>query len=60
MRGTTDALLRLTQNIFNGFNQKEHTAALFIDLEKAYDSVWREGLMFKLRKLGLRNGSTVS
>ena len=52
-RGTTDALLRLTQNIFNGFNQKEHTAALFIDLEKAYDSVWREGLMFKLRKLGL-------
>ncbi|MEW8546904.1 MAG: reverse transcriptase family protein [Candidatus Thiodiazotropha sp.] len=52
-RGTTDALLRLTQSIFNGFNKKEHTAALFIDLEKAYDSVWREGLMFKLKKLGL-------
>ena len=35
-------------DIFNGFNNKEHTAALFIDIEKAYDSVWREGLVFKL------------
>ena len=48
--GTTDALLRISQDIYNGFNNKEHTAALFIDIEKAYDSVWREGLMFKLHK----------
>ena len=52
-RGTTDALLCLTQDIFNGFNEKEHTAALFIDLEKAYDSVWRNGLMVKLGRLGI-------
>ena len=28
--------------------------ACFIDLEKAYDSVWREGLMVKLSKLGIK------
>ena len=44
-RGTSDALLRLTQDIYNGFNRQEHTAALFVDVEKAYDSVWRDGLM---------------
>ena len=53
-RGTRDALLRITQDIFNGFNNREHTAALFIDVEKAYDSVWRDGLMYKLHRLGIR------
>ena len=24
------------------FNNKEHTVAIFIDLERAYGSVWRE------------------
>ena len=33
-RGTSDALLRLSQDIFNGFNSKEHTAALFIFSQK--------------------------
>ena len=53
-RGTVDALLRLTQDIVDGFNKKESTAALFIDIEKAYDSVWHEGLLFKLKELGIR------
>ncbi|MEW8545279.1 MAG: reverse transcriptase domain-containing protein, partial [Candidatus Thiodiazotropha sp.] len=52
-RGTQDALLRLTQDIYNGFNKNEHTAALFIDIEKAYDSVWRDGLMVKLKEMGI-------
>ena len=52
-RGTTYAILRLTQDTFNVFNNKEHIFALFIDIEKAFDSVWREGLMFKLHKLGI-------
>ena len=53
-RGTTDALLRVTQDICNGFNRKESTAGLFIDIEKAYDSVWRDGLLFKLKEMGIR------
>jgi hypothetical protein len=39
---TVNALLSLTQDIFNGFNMSKSTAAIFIDFEKAYDSVWRE------------------
>ena len=53
-RGTTDALLRITQDIYNGFNNREHAGALFVNIEKSYDSVWREGLMYKLHVLGIR------
>ena len=38
---------------YNGFNKNEHTAALFIDIEKAYDSVWRDGLMMKFKEMGI-------
>ena len=37
-----------------GFANKESTLTCFVDLEKAYDSVWREGLMVKLSKLGVK------
>ncbi len=51
---TTQALLRFTQDIYSGFNATENTLAVFIDFEKAYDSVWREGLMVKLHEKGIR------
>ena len=47
-RSTVNALLSLTQVVrtfFNVFNMSKSTAAIFIDFENAYDSVWREGLM---------------
>ena len=53
-RGTTHALLRLTQDIFDGFKDGMTTAGIFIDLEKAFDSVWREGLLVKLYKMGVQ------
>ena len=53
-RSTTQALLRLTQDIVNGFNKREMTVAVMIDLEKAYDSVWRDGLLFKLYEKGIQ------
>ena len=51
---TTSALLRLVQGIYNGFNNKENTLAAFIDLEKAFNSVWRDGLLVKLHRFGIR------
>ena len=39
-RCTTYAVLKLVQAVREGFNKKESTLACFIDLEKAYDSVW--------------------
>ncbi|CAG2212552.1 unnamed protein product [Mytilus edulis] len=70
-RSTENALLSLTQNIFNAFNNNEFILAVFIDLEKAYDSVWREGLLTKLydngvkgswfeTKIGLPQGSVIA
>jgi hypothetical protein len=53
-RSTTNALFTFVQSIFNGLNQKESTVAVFIDLEKAFDSVWREGLLVKLAHVGVK------
>ena len=33
---------------------KKNTLAVFIDLEKAFDSVWRDGLLVKLHRFGIR------
>ena len=51
---TTHALLRLVQDIHNGFNKKESTLVAFIDMEKAFDNVWRDGLLVKMHNLGIR------
>ena len=53
-RSTTKALLTFVQSIFNGFNQEASTVAIFVDLEKAFDSVWREGLLVKLAHVGVK------
>ena len=39
--------------MYNGFNKGESTVALSVDMEKAYDSVWRECLLCKLFKVGI-------
>ena len=53
-RGTTNALLRLTQDIYNGYNKSQSTVGIFIDMEKAYDTVWRVGLLTKLKRFGIQ------
>ena len=50
-RCTTDNLLKLTETIFEGFQRDEHTAAAFPDVEKAFDCVWHQGLLYKLHQL---------
>ena len=51
---TSMALLRLVQNIYDGFNENESTVGVFIDMEKAFDSVWRKGLLHKLYNMGVK------
>ena len=36
------------------FVKKEHVVAVFFDLEKAYDTTWKHGIMKDLHKLGLK------
>ena len=49
-RSSTLQLLRLTKYIKTGFAKLQHTAAIFLDVEKAYDTVWIPGLIYKLIK----------
>lgn len=43
-------MLELTSNIEAGFQRGEKTSAAFVDLSAAYDTVWLDGLMFKLKQ----------
>jgi len=36
-----------------GFQRKEHTKAVFVDLQQAYDKVWRKGLILKMGDAGV-------
>ena len=44
----------LFRAVQDGNKRKLKTAGLFIDLQKAFDSVWVEGLLYKLYDMGLR------
>jgi len=47
-RNCCDQVLSLTANIEDGFEKGLKSAAVFIDLTAAYDTVWRDGLITKL------------
>ena len=42
---TGDPLFRLVQDVIDGFQVGKTTTAVFIDLQQAYDRVWRKGLL---------------
>jgi len=43
-------LQRVSEFINRGFERKLFTAGLFLDISQAFDKVWHEGLLHKLRK----------
>jgi len=45
--------MRFPDHILKSLGQRGYTLAVFIDLEKAFDLMWKDGLLFKLRKLGV-------
>eukprot|EP00102_Acyrthosiphon_pisum_P027246 XP_016664456.1 PREDICTED: RNA-directed DNA polymerase from mobile element jockey-like [Acyrthosiphon pisum] len=49
---TTLQLLKLTDELCKNRNDKKITPAIFLDVEKAFDKVWHEGLLNKLLKIG--------
>ena len=53
-RSTTDQLVRLETWIREGLANREHVVAVFFDLEKAYDTTWKHGILSDLFKAGLR------
>jgi len=53
-RSTTDHLVRLETFVREAFIQRQHAVAVFFDLERAYDTTWKYGIMRDLRRAGLR------
>ena len=45
---TDDHLFRLSQSIMESFNRGEHVVAALLDVEKAFDNVWRNGIRHKI------------
>jgi hypothetical protein len=53
-RSTDQHIYTLSQTVRGRLRQGKSTYAFFLDLKKAYDTVWRDGLMFKLWNKGIR------
>ena len=53
-RSTLDPLLRLSNQIQQGFVNQCQTVGVFFDLEKAYDTTWRFGIIKKLHEMGIQ------
>lgn len=54
VRSTTDALLSLESSVCEAFANNHHQVTVFFDLEKAYDTAWRHGILLNLYEYGLR------
>ena len=52
-KSTSHHLFCLSQTIMERFNRGEHVIADFLDVEKAFDNVWHNGLRYKMYQLDL-------
>ncbi|GBP64657.1 Probable RNA-directed DNA polymerase from transposon X-element [Eumeta japonica] len=46
---TVDQIHRLINEIDKSFESKEYCASVFLDISQAFDRVWHEGLLFKIK-----------
>ena len=50
-RRTQDQVLALTTYVENGYQRRDKTGVVFLDLTAAYDTVWHKGMLVKLSKV---------
>ena len=48
LHGTELQLLRLTEELHRSFDAKDTAVGVFLDIKRAFDTVWHEGLVAKL------------
>jgi len=56
-RPTINQLIRLETYIREAFIRREHVVSVFFDLEKAYDTTWKYGILRDLHEAGMRGRS---
>ena len=54
---TTNQLLGLINEIHKSFEKRHEVRAIFLDISKAFDKVWHQGLLFKLKQNGITGKS---
>ena len=52
-RGVDEQLVRLSQSIWDGYEERLKTALVLFDFERAYDKVWHDGLIEKVMGTGV-------
>jgi ribonuclease HI len=52
-RSTEEQVALVVQLAMDGFQQKERTLMVAVDLSKAYDKLWKDALLAKLGRLGV-------
>ena len=46
-------LISITSNIYESFEKYDETRAIFLDISKAFDKMWHEGVIYKLKCNGI-------
>lgn len=49
--GTIEQVNRITDRIRRTFEDRDYCSAIFLDVAQAFDKVWHEGLLYKIRNL---------
>ena len=52
-KSTEDQSTHLTQAVEDAFQSKKVTLAVLVDLQRAFDKVWKDGLLVKLLRFGV-------
>ena len=50
---TIKQLLSITHEIHKAFDASDEIRAVFLDISRAFDRVWHDGLIYKLKKIGV-------
>ncbi|GBM95736.1 putative RNA-directed DNA polymerase from transposon X-element [Araneus ventricosus] len=53
--GCIHQLLRVTNTITQGYNHKLYTEGVFLDVRKAFDRMWHNGIIYKLIQFKIPN-----
>ena len=57
-KSADDHLFRLSQSVMEGFHRGDQVVAVFLDVGKAFDNVWHNGLRYKIFVLDLATKMT--